>query len=180
MKRGVVFGLIVLGILVVLIILPSLISPSNIPFCCTQEAKICPDGTSVGRGGWFCSFEKCPKLENYAKEGEKFSAVYDEYPEHCQEGLIEWSSGMDTRISIADECYMTFALSGLPVGICINCGNGICEDIEGVCNCPEDCVGQGKSNYLNAEEFCNSTRGQNLVENCEEEFAMQDPLCNLC
>ena len=30
---------------------------------CTQEAKICPDGTSVGRTGPNCEFEKCPVEE---------------------------------------------------------------------------------------------------------------------
>ncbi|MEK9176108.1 MAG: hypothetical protein AAB520_01550 [Patescibacteria group bacterium] len=27
---------------------------------CTQEAKICPDGTAVGREGPNCEFAKCP------------------------------------------------------------------------------------------------------------------------
>ena len=27
---------------------------------CTEEAKLCPDGTSVGRIGEDCEFEKCP------------------------------------------------------------------------------------------------------------------------
>ncbi len=29
-------------------------------FACTMEAKICPDGSSVGRTGPNCEFEKCP------------------------------------------------------------------------------------------------------------------------
>lgn len=27
---------------------------------CTMDAKICPDGTAVGRSGPNCEFEKCP------------------------------------------------------------------------------------------------------------------------
>lgn len=68
--------------------------------------------------------------ENCAKEGERFSSVYkDEYPKYCCEGLTEWHSGMDTRFSIADECYETGLPAGSPIGTYINCGNGICEDI---------------------------------------------------
>lgn len=29
---------------------------------CTMEAKICPDGTSVGRSGPKCEFAECPKF----------------------------------------------------------------------------------------------------------------------
>lgn len=30
------------------------------PVMCTQEAKICPDGTAVGRTGPNCEFAPCP------------------------------------------------------------------------------------------------------------------------
>ncbi len=38
----------------------------NIPFlkkevACTQDAKICPDGTAVGREGSNCEFAPCPE-----------------------------------------------------------------------------------------------------------------------
>jgi putative hemolysin len=33
---------------------------NNSPKACTQEAKICPDGSSVGRTGNNCEFSKCP------------------------------------------------------------------------------------------------------------------------
>jgi len=32
------------------------------PVACTLEAKLCPDGTSVGREGPKCDFAECPKL----------------------------------------------------------------------------------------------------------------------
>jgi hypothetical protein len=35
-------------------------SPSAKPVACTQEAKICPDGSSVGRTGPNCEFAPCP------------------------------------------------------------------------------------------------------------------------
>lgn len=35
---------------------------SNKPVACTLEAKICPDGTNVGRTGPKCEFTKCPDV----------------------------------------------------------------------------------------------------------------------
>ncbi len=35
-------------------------SPSGSPLACTTEAKICPDGSSVGRTGPNCEFAACP------------------------------------------------------------------------------------------------------------------------
>lgn len=32
------------------------------PMACTMEAKICPDGSAVGRTGPQCEFAKCPEL----------------------------------------------------------------------------------------------------------------------
>lgn len=37
-----------------------LLSPSPKPIACTSEAKICPDGSSVGRVGPNCEFATCP------------------------------------------------------------------------------------------------------------------------
>ncbi|MCX6766090.1 MAG: hypothetical protein NT136_03990 [Candidatus Moranbacteria bacterium] len=61
---------------------PEIISPpiqppisKNQKFC-TQEAKICSDGTSVGRTGPNCEFAPCPSETNCAKEGESIGAVY--------------------------------------------------------------------------------------------------------
>ncbi len=90
-----------------------------------------------------------------ATEGKQFSSIYkNRYPEHCCAGLTEWQAGMDTRISIADKCYKTGMASGFPVGICINCGNGICERNETVCNCPQDCHDGEHSTYQTVESFC--------------------------
>lgn len=48
------------------------------PRACTQEAKLCPDGSSVGRIGPNCEFAPCPGTEteltpdtSYAKPGGK-------------------------------------------------------------------------------------------------------------
>ncbi len=120
--------------------------------------------------------------EECAKEGESFSFVYPEYPDHCCAGLTEWDSGFDTRISIGGECYETGLVSGSPVGTCINCGNGSCEEIEDICNCLEDCAGGINSDYATVDEFCNSEFWHNIIApGCEElEEIGQLPICDLC
>ena len=122
--------------------------------------------------------EEEEKLVACAKEGETFSLAYK--GEHCCEGLTEWYSGLDTSISIADVCYETGLLAGAPVGTCINCGNGICEDIENPCNCPEDCKGKNKSNFLSIEEFCQSTSwNQTFSKACQKGY-IDLPICKFC
>ncbi|MBI5422284.1 hypothetical protein HZA44_04085 [Candidatus Peregrinibacteria bacterium] len=34
------------------------------PVACTEEAKVCPDGSAVGRTGPDCSFAPCPQVES--------------------------------------------------------------------------------------------------------------------
>jgi len=122
-----------------------------------------------------------PTPSDCANAGEQFSLVYkDEYPEYCCENLKEWSSGMDTRISIGDECYDTMMESGSPIGTCINCGNGVCEDIENICNCPDDCSAEN-SEYVTVEDFCDALVGvkTGLTSMCKEDF-FDLPLCKLC
>jgi len=33
------------------------------PIACTMEAKLCPDGSAVGRSGPNCEFAPCPELK---------------------------------------------------------------------------------------------------------------------
>ena len=125
--------------------------------------------------------EPTGELKDCAKEGEHFSEVYTEdYPENCCEGLTDWESGMDTSISIADKCYATGAMAGSPVGTCINCGNGVCEDIESVCNCPEDCSGKNKSDFLSIEDFCQSGPWNRTYSKVCENEIKGFPICDLC
>tara|TARA_Y100000310_G_C20588640_1_gene766773 strand:- start:441 stop:884 length:444 start_codon:yes stop_codon:yes gene_type:complete len=115
-----------------------------------------------------------------AKEGEQYSKVFtDEYPENCCEGLTEYEFGMDTSFSVADKCYETGQLSGLPVGICISCGDGRCRGVgEEVCSCPEDCVGRGKSGYNTIQEFCDEGYEKFCPEDTPE--VENSELCALC
>ena len=115
-----------------------------------------------------------------AEEGEVFSAVFDELPDTCCEGLKEWSSGMDTGISIADECYETGLVAGSPVGVCIRCGDGICGNFENPCSCPEDCKGKDKSNFLSIEDFCKSDDWDQSISKACEGTIKDFTICELC
>lgn len=95
-----------------------------------------------------------------ASEGREFSSIFKQwYPNKCCQGLTEFLLGMDTRISIADGCYETNRVTGWPVGVCLNCRNKTCEEIESVCSCPEDCVGRARSDFQTIKEFCQSEKG---------------------
>jgi hypothetical protein len=41
------------------------------PVACTLEAKICPDGTAVGRTGPHCEFAECPRVSRGTSEETK-------------------------------------------------------------------------------------------------------------
>jgi hypothetical protein len=57
------------------------------PVACTLEAKICPDGSSVGRTGPNCEFAKCPEIKTdetadwktYTNEEYGFEVKYPEF-----------------------------------------------------------------------------------------------------
>jgi hypothetical protein len=126
----------------------------------------------------FC-LSACDDPLNCAKEGEKYSPVYSEYPAGCCDTLTAWASGMDTRISIGDTCYETGLLAGSPVGTCINCGNGVCEELENVCNCEADCSGGINSKYADAEAFCAKGWNGIIKGGCSDEVKGY-PICGLC
>ena len=126
--------------------------------------------------------ETCPQdcVKECADEYEYFSTVYNKYPDHCCEGLTEWSSGMDSRISVADKCYETGLVKGSPVGTCINCGDGFCRNIETPCNCSADCAGKSKSTYNTIEEFCEKGYSKYCDATLSSVQTSEIPLCQLC
>ena len=129
---------------------------------------------------------RCTGVLSCAKDGEVFSTVSDKYPDQCCEGLKEWLPIPDTRFSIADVCYEVGSPSESGRGLCIECGNGVCENHlnydENPCNCPEDCAGKGKSMFSSIEEFCQSNDWNlSLSKACEEQETIKDsPICELC
>lgn len=61
MKKNLII-LIIVAVLATVMYLISGFSQTN-PVVCTQEAKICPDGSAVGRTGPNCEFTSCPTLK---------------------------------------------------------------------------------------------------------------------
>ncbi len=49
---------------------------NNEPIGCTMEAKICPDGTAVGRVGPNCEFAECPNSPRDTEGPKKNSMLY--------------------------------------------------------------------------------------------------------
>jgi hypothetical protein len=47
----------------------ALSNPPVNPVACTQEAKLCPDGSAVGRTGPNCEFALCPNVPTLNKSG---------------------------------------------------------------------------------------------------------------
>lgn len=83
---------------------------------CTQEAKLCPDGSYVSRTGPNCEFAACPETNNdCAKEGESIGAVYPGVvPKKCCAGLmsvipqgIVGTQGICQKIGIADKLMIS-------------------------------------------------------------------------
>ena len=115
------------------------------PVACAMDAKICPDGSSVGRVPPDCEFAECPcvvkEKVKCAKEGECINPPNligkTDYPDVCCEGFIGVGG---YRVNENGECEV---LIGNPYLWCIPCGNGICDKFESIeenkCNCPEDC-----------------------------------------
>ncbi len=59
------------------------VTPEPEPVACTQEAKICPDGSSVGRSGPDCEFAPCPEGGDYPLKTftDETQGIEFQYPE---------------------------------------------------------------------------------------------------
>jgi hypothetical protein len=74
MKKTIItiFGSVILFVVLVLglktFVLKSV--ENNNDHACTEEAKICPDGSTVGRTGANCEFSPCPELTKILTEAE--------------------------------------------------------------------------------------------------------------
>jgi hypothetical protein len=112
-----IIGGIILGIFV---LLPKVIAPTPAPVACTMEAKLCPDGSYVGRTGPNCEFAPCPsvseptsiwKTVSDTAEGFEYS-----YPETLGTKYID-ANVWPPKVTVADgkfSCETTSPASSLP------------------------------------------------------------------
>jgi len=56
--------IIIIAILVLIVIIYTLLFQNPKPIACTEEAKVCPDGSAVGRVPLNCDFAPCPSEIN--------------------------------------------------------------------------------------------------------------------
>lgn len=61
--------LLIVMIFAILSVYPGIFPVNKTATACTEEAKVCADGTVVMRGGDFCAFAPCPLGEGVLKGG---------------------------------------------------------------------------------------------------------------
>lgn len=99
-----------------------------------------------------CPLHRCQLLvscEAKEDEGEEKKICFDQLliePSECgglaYAGQLECCPGMEKRCGVEffdGSCDMEAKNSVYVVPICLPCGNGICNQFENRCNCPEDC-----------------------------------------
>jgi hypothetical protein len=129
----------------------------------------------VWAGIYFSSLgENSKALSNCGVQGQTINFANPLTPNECCEDLDDVNT--QDSVSVSDECYWDGKESGSPVSTCSDCGNGICEDVESVCGCSEDCVGKGKSDFNTVQEFCD----EGYDEYCEGLEGTGIELCELC
>jgi len=97
------------------------------PVACTMEAKLCPDGSAVGRVGPNCEFAKCPPLNGnqiYLKEGQRdghllVQKIYSTYITglNFPEYPVATNQGLPITLNIGEMasngCTVTLTLVGI-------------------------------------------------------------------
>ncbi|OHA91481.1 MAG: hypothetical protein A2665_00260 [Candidatus Zambryskibacteria bacterium RIFCSPHIGHO2_01_FULL_46_30] len=68
MSNKIILGIVILATVAVGIYYFN-IKEKQTQIACTMEAKLCPDGSAVGRTGSNCEFAPCPKVENIGSGG---------------------------------------------------------------------------------------------------------------
>jgi hypothetical protein len=73
-----VLGVVIIGGGLVWVLLPEPVEmdPGPGDTVCTQEAKLCPDGSSVGRTGLNCEFAECPEWKTYVNKTDGYEIKY--------------------------------------------------------------------------------------------------------
>jgi hypothetical protein len=93
MKKGYIIFLVLLGLIIIVLglgIYKFNFTNNDIHLACTEEAKLCPDGSYVGRTGPNCEFAICPQVNSLLSEAE--ARVIAE--KTCIKGSEALSAGM--------------------------------------------------------------------------------------
>ncbi len=145
MKR---FSLFAAVLLLALLVVAGCVRESGGPVACTKEARVCPDGTAVGRVPPDCEFAPCPDASTktpqpVCSEGETRDAVCPDgvttyLAENCAGG--EWHTVMYIR----DPCSPVSGSGAGGSGInsfdeCVAAGNPVMESY------PRQCRADGKT-----------------------------------
>jgi len=101
---------------------------------CTMEAKICPDGSAVGRIAPNCEFAECPEIKHDSKKligdnGEHFCSEADKAKEVCPQAENQVCGWFNEKIQcFAYPCAQTYQNS------CFACANeNVAHWTDGVC-----------------------------------------------
>ena len=105
-----------------------------------EDCKSCPEDCGECCGNGICepnyneSYENCPEDCCYP-EGKEKPVLPGHY---CCSGLqAKTIYDMDCVANQNGQCEGCEMIGAM---VCVNCGNGVCENGENYCNCPEDCV----------------------------------------
>lgn len=139
--RNFIIAAIIMFILLVIIQTPQ-------PVACTEEAKICPDGSAVGRIPPNCDFAPCPSgtctcPNGYIHEGDVCNpACYYSIPKCLMPSIMcSTSCENDSDCVGATCCHPTSCINKAYKGVC----NELCTQ---VCEGPLDC-GAGSCGCVN-------------------------------
>jgi len=99
------------------------------PIVCTQEAKLCPDGSSVGRTGPNCEFAKCPFANDQVEKAITDYLLTQKY--------FSWKTTTDSRNFCVIENLNPTEEGLFPLYVWARCGefvlqNGKLKELSGV------------------------------------------------
>ena len=103
------------------------------PVACTMEAKLCPDGSYVGRSGPRCEFTQCPEVtidSSWKTATDTVAQLEFRYPEKIDANYIsaqEW-----------------------PPKITVTSGSLVCQDASGTSSLPE----QATRRLIGGRDYC--------------------------
>ncbi|MCX6729990.1 MAG: hypothetical protein NT058_00600 [Candidatus Portnoybacteria bacterium] len=80
------------------------------PIACTEEAKLCPDGTAVGRTGESCEFAECPIADDQFKDWKTYTNA--EYGYEIQyPATLKVNENVSENVSIGSEAVPYIAIN---------------------------------------------------------------------